>query len=76
MRNVENLQEYIDTKDLEKRLSKLSDHAETRIIQNIISQVCWHGPVTREWLENEVASQEEVERRGSICRSDDQWLIL
>lgn len=61
MRNVEDLQEYRDAKDLEQRVKKLSGHAELRIIQNIISQACWHGPVTREWLEKEVGDQERLE---------------
>lgn len=61
MRKVEDMQEYRDNKDLEHRISKLSNQAEVRIIQNIISQVCWHGPVTREWLEREVDDQERLE---------------
>lgn len=70
MRKVESLQEYIDTKDLEARLSKLSNHAETRIIQNIISQVCWHGPVTREWLDEEIADQERLEAPKAYTADD------
>lgn len=62
MRNVELMQESIDAKELENRLRELSSHAAERIVENIINQVCWHGPVTREWLEKEVGEQEMVER--------------
>lgn len=61
MRNVELMQESIDAKELENRLRELSSHAAERIVENIINQVCWHGPVTREWLEKEVTEQEIVE---------------
>lgn len=70
MRKVEDLQEFIDNKDLDYRLSKLSSHAQTRIIQNFISQVCWHGPATREWLEKEIADQERLEAPKAYTADD------
>lgn len=70
MRKVENLQEYIDNKDLDYRLSKLSSHAQTRIIQNFISQVCWHGPATREWLDKEISDQERLEAPPTYTAED------
>lgn len=87
MRKVEDLQEYQDSKDLEERLHKLPSDAQVRIIQNIISQTCWHGPVTREWMENEITSQEQVEQLfskpvedhpiedifGSEIQAGDKW---
>ena len=87
MKNVEDLQEYRDSKDLEARMYKLPSDAQTRIIQNIISQTCWHGPVTREWMENEITSQEKLEEMfsepvsdhpiedvfGSEIRTGDKW---
>lgn len=87
VKKVEDLQEYRDTKDLEKRIQKLPSDAQVRIIQNIISQTCWHGTATREWLENEVASQELLENEslklvadhpvedhfGSEIRTGDKW---
>ena len=86
-KNVEDLQEYRDAKDLEVRMHKLPSDAQTRIIQNIVSQTCWHGPVTREWLENEISSQEQLEEVfskpvedhptedvfGSEIRTGDKW---
>lgn len=87
VKKVEDLQEYRDTKDLEERIHKLPSDAQVRIIQNIVSQTCWHGPVTREWLENEISSQEQVEAMfskpiedhpvedvfGSEIRTGDKW---
>lgn len=87
VKKVEDLQEYRDLKDLESRMHKLPADAEVRIIQNIISQVCWHGPVTREWLDNEISSQEALEEAfskpvddhpiedvfGSEIRTGDKW---
>lgn len=87
MKKIEEMQEYQDTKELETRLHKLSDRAQTRIISNIISHTCWHGPVTRTWMEDEIASQELVESQslkavsdhpiedifGSEIRTGDKW---
>lgn len=85
--NVEDLQEYKDAKDLEARMYKLPSEAQTVIIQNIISQTSWHGPVDLKWMENEIASQEKLERMfgkpvddhpvedvfGSEIRTGDKW---
>lgn len=89
MKKVEEMQEYLDTKALEDRLYKLSDRAQTRIISNIINHSCWHAdsPITREWMEREIADQEQVENAslklvldhpiedhfGSEIRTGDKW---
>ncbi|ANU13491.1 hypothetical protein B481_2028 [Planococcus halocryophilus Or1] len=64
VKKVEDLQEYRDAKDLEVRMHGLPSEAQTVIIQNIINQTCWHGPVTREWMENEIASQELLDNES------------
>lgn len=51
---VEEIQERRDVKRLEAIVCNMSQSQELRLIQNIIEQACWHGPVTREWLEKEM----------------------
>lgn len=63
MRKVEEMQEYQDVQDLLQRITKLSKEAEVEMIRNIVSQLCWSGPITREWLLKEVESQEQTEIR-------------
>ncbi|WP_240612026.1 YqaI family protein [Planococcus halotolerans] len=87
MRNVESMQEYIDTRDFEVRLKNLSERANDRILSNVISHICWHGPITRTWMEDEISSQELIENEslkhvvdhpiedhfGSEIRTGDKW---
>ena len=56
------IQERADQRQLEQSLSKLPQLSRSIILQNIIEQVCWHGDVNREWLEQEVAG--ELKRKG------------
>lgn len=55
-------QERVDQQDLERALSKLPQLSRSIILQNVIEQICWHGPIDREWLEQEVAG--ELKRKG------------
>ena len=56
------IQERTDQRQLEQSLSKLPQLSRSIILQNIIEQVSWHGPIDREWLEQEVAG--ELKRKG------------
>lgn len=58
---VEDMQEYIDTKTLENRFFKLSTQGQAEFARNLFSHASWHGPVSREWLEEEIKSQEATE---------------
>lgn len=89
MRNVESMQEYMDARELENRMNNLSDRAARRIVDEIISRICWHAdsPINREWLEAEIASQEAAENSllklivdhpvedhfGSEIQTGDKW---
>lgn len=84
---VEDMQEYIDKKNLENSFFKLSTQGQAEFVRNLISQTCWHGPVNREWLEDEIKSQEATElpklklvadhpiedHFGSEIQSDDKY---
>lgn len=54
MRKVEDLQEYQDVQFLTSKIRNMDDIDKSILISNIIDQVCWYGPVTREWMEEEL----------------------
>lgn len=69
-KKIEELIEFQDKQELSNRLRKLPSSAHERILENIITQVCWHGPVDREWLSGEIKCQEIVERRAEKAVAD------
>lgn len=44
------IQEQKDAAEFKKALSEMKIYQHKAVIEDIIDQVCWHGPVTREWL--------------------------
>lgn len=55
-------QERADQQQLEEHANDLPQLTHSVILQNIIEHVCWHGDISREWLEQEFASQ--LKRKG------------
>ncbi|AQU79758.1 hypothetical protein [Planococcus faecalis] len=66
MRKVEDLQEYRDTQNLKERMKRLPAVYQSILAGNIVDEVCWRGPVTREFLEAELDSFEGAEK---------EWLV-
>lgn len=56
------MNERSDQHNIMQRLSKLPHITRLVILENIAVQVCWHGDVSREWLESEITAQ--YERKG------------
>lgn len=44
------IQEQKDAAEFKKALSEMKIYQHKAVIEDIIDQVCWHGPVTPEWL--------------------------
>lgn len=53
-------QEMLDQQDFRNKLKSIPAWKKELILDEIISQVCWFGPVTREWLENDMGIQAEI----------------
>lgn len=64
MAKVEPIQEYLDAKSLKERMARLPVYFREMLTNEIADQVSWFGPVDREWLENELAGYERMERHG------------
>lgn len=56
------MNERDDQERIQQQLSRLSYITRLVVLENIVEQVCWHGDVSREWLENEINAQ--YERKG------------
>lgn len=54
------IQEQIDQERLKRAVLNAPNWKRELLLEDIIAQVCWHGPVTREWLEKEWGLKEEV----------------
>lgn len=44
------IQEQKDVAEFKKALYEMTKIERAIVLGDIIDQVCWHGPVTREWL--------------------------
>lgn len=64
------IQEHKDVRDLQSRLSRLPDRCHKMLTDELINRVCFgHGPVDREWLDEEISSYERV------CRSHERNIL-
>lgn len=61
MPKIEPIQEAQDLSSLKERMAKLPKHMEAVLLQEIAGQVCYFGPVDREWLEKELAFYETLQ---------------
>lgn len=62
------MQEWHDVKDLMQRINKLAPSSRACLMDNIVNQVCWHGPVDREWLESEISDYEAIQNRKELVK--------
>lgn len=44
------IQEQKDAAAFKEALAEMPAYQRPIVIEDVIDQVCWHGPVTREWL--------------------------